>query len=213
MPIDKSKQAAEVFNKNALLYENKFMNVELYHHAFDLFCSNIKSGNAHVLDIACGPGNITKYLLHKRPDLIILGIDLSPNMIDLAKKNNPTANFITMDSRAISTLQKKYDAIMCGFCLPYLSKQESIKLIEDAGLLLENNGVLFISTMEDDYAKSKYVKGSTGDELFMHYHQADYLCDALAKNNFEIVDIQHQPYPTEDGSKVIDLLILARKLK
>jgi 2-polyprenyl-3-methyl-5-hydroxy-6-metoxy-1,4-benzoquinol methylase len=210
---DKSKHAAGVFDKNALLYQDKFMNVELYHHAFDRFCDSIVKPNAEVLDIACGPGNITKYLLQKRPGLKILGIDLSQNMIDLATKNNPQANFCVMDCRAINLLAKKYDAIMCGFCFPYLSKPEAIKLIDHAGVLLQIAGVFFISTMEDDYTKSQYVKGSNGDEIFMHYHQADYLCDALTKNNFEIIDMQHQPYPTNDGTKVMDLLMLARKIK
>lgn len=45
-------------------------------------------------------------------------------MIELAKKNNPTAYFDVMDSRHIGELTDSYDAIICGFCLPYLSDQE-----------------------------------------------------------------------------------------
>ncbi|TCV19528.1 hypothetical protein EDC17_100450 [Sphingobacterium alimentarium] len=45
-------------------------------------------------------------------------------MIELAKKNNPTAHFDVMDSRHIGELTDSYDAIICGFCLPYLSDQE-----------------------------------------------------------------------------------------
>ena len=41
-----------------------------------------------VLEIACGPGNITKYISRLRPDFQITAIDLSPNMIELAKANN-----------------------------------------------------------------------------------------------------------------------------
>jgi len=41
---------------------------------------------AKVLELACGPGNITKCLLSKRPDLEILATDIAPNILELAKK-------------------------------------------------------------------------------------------------------------------------------
>ncbi|MGZ4044449.1 MAG: class I SAM-dependent methyltransferase, partial [Bacteroidia bacterium] len=115
MEEDKNKNAVQIFNKLAKLYESKFMNVNLYGDTFDFFCDNIKKQNAEVLELACGPGNITKYLLNKRSDLKIFGTDLSPNMISLAKTNNPTTEFAIMDCREIGNLNKKYDAIMCGF--------------------------------------------------------------------------------------------------
>jgi ubiquinone/menaquinone biosynthesis C-methylase UbiE len=211
--MDKTKIAVEVFNKHANIYQNKFMDVNLYGDSFDLFCNTILTENADILELACGPGNITKYLLNKRPDFKIFGTDLAPNMIELAKINNPKAEFQIMDCRDIGMIDKKYDAIMCGFCLPYLTKEEAEKLISDASLLLKYNGVFYMSTMEDDYIKSGFKKGSTGDEIYMHYHQADYLSIALKENNFKIIELQRQDYPTQDGTKTTDLLIIALKIK
>jgi len=134
--LDKSKQSVEIFNKLANHYDEKYMDVSSYHKSFDLFCATIKKQNTEILELACGLGNITKYILSKRPGFKILGTDLAPHMIDLAKKNNPTAQFELMDSRKISSIEKKYDAIKCGFCLPYLSKEEAIKLIADASKIL-----------------------------------------------------------------------------
>ncbi|HLA56478.1 MAG TPA: class I SAM-dependent methyltransferase [Flavobacterium sp.] len=209
--MDKSQAAAAVFDKCANLYQDKFMDVGLYHRSFDLFCDSIAKENADVLELACGPGNITKYLSKKRPDLKILGTDLAPNMIALAKKNNPTATFQLLDCREIGSIDKKYDAIMCGFCLPYLSKEEAVKLIRDAAQILNPGSVIYISTMEDDYSKSGYKKGSTGDEIFMNFHQADYLSTALGENHFNIIDLQRQNYPEKDGTNTIDLIIIARR--
>jgi ubiquinone/menaquinone biosynthesis C-methylase UbiE len=209
--MDKNKQAIDIFNKLAKVYQDKFMDVSLYHDSFDVFCSHIKKEKASVLELACGPGNITQYLLKKRPDLNILGTDLAPNMIELATINNPQASFQLLDSRAIASLNKTYDAIMCGFCLPYLSKEEAIQLIADATKVLANDGVIYISTMEDDYSKSEFKKGSSGDEIFMHFHEGDYLTDALRANRFKHIDIKRQNYPTTDGSKVTDLIIIAQK--
>lgn len=210
--MDNNNLAVHVFNKLAEDYQKKFMDVEAYHNSFDIFCESIKTPNAAILELACGPGNITQYLLNKRPDFIIQGTDLAENMIALAQINNPSVEFKVLDCRAIDCLSQKFDGIMCGFGLPYLSKEEAIKLILDAANILKPDGVLYLSTMEDDYSKSGLKRGSSGDELYIYYHQADYLTEALATNNFKIIDLQRQDYQFPDGSKNIDLLIIAKKL-
>lgn len=211
--MDKYTITKETYNKSAKQFQDKFMDLDLYNDSYDKFCSLIDKQNADIFEIACGPGNITKYLLTKRPDLKILGIDLSPNMIELAKINNPAADFIVMDCRTISTIKNKYDAIMCGFCLPYLSKDESAKLICDASELLVPKGVIYISTMEGDYNKSGFETTSFAgqDKVFIHYHQADYLTNALSDCGFRLVDLLRQDYPEQDGTITTDIIILAQK--
>ncbi|MFM9949256.1 MAG: class I SAM-dependent methyltransferase [Saprospiraceae bacterium] len=210
--MNEIQAAVAVFDKLADVYQDKYMDVSLYHHSFDLFCDQITQKNAEILELACGPGNITQYLLKKRPDFKILGTDLAPNMIELAKINNPTAEFQVMDCMDIGQLDQKYDAIMCGFCLPYLSREESVQLISDAGKILKPNGVLYLSTMEDNYSKSGPKTSSDGAyQLYMYFHQADYLAAVLQENGFKIINLQRQDYPTQDGTKTVDLLILAAK--
>lgn len=210
--MDKTKLAVEVFNSCAKEYQDKFMYLDLYNDTFDLFCDSIKKQNADILEVACGPGNITKYLLKSRADFKILGIDLAPNMITLAANNNPAAEFKIMDCRDVSRMDKKFDGIMCGFCLPYLSKEEAIQFIKDASTLLQEGGVVYISTMEGDYNTSGLKKSSSGkNECYIHYHQADYLIGCLKENYFSILDLQRKNYPAQDGTTTVDLIIIARK--
>lgn len=209
--MDKTKIAVDLFDKYARFYQDKFMDVSSYHDSFDLFCDRITKENAEILELACGPGNITQYLLQKRPDFKILGTDLSPNMIALAGINNPTATFALMDCRDIGKSDKSYDGIMCGFALPYLSKEEAIHLIRDASGILNPSGVLYISTMEDDYSKSGFRTGSQGDQIFMHFHQADYLIQALDDSGFALIDLQRVDIPEQEGSAKMDMLLIAVK--
>ncbi len=209
--MNKNQIAVDVFDKLAKLYQDKYMDVQLYADTFDFFCDTILVENPAILVIACGPGNITQYLLQKRPDFQLLGIDLAPNMIELAKINNPNADFKVMDCMKIGTIQQRFNAILCGFCLPYLSKQECSKLIKDSSKLLLNNGLFYLSTMEDDYEKSSYRKGSTGDELFMHFYPADYLTKTLTEHQFEILKLQRICYPAADGTTTTDLILIAKK--
>jgi trans-aconitate methyltransferase len=210
MAMDKNTIAVAVFDKLATEYQAKFMNIDHYKESIDQFCKLLPQKNAAILELACGPGNCTQYLIEKRPDFRILGTDLSPNMIRLAKINNPTATFELMDCRNIALIGKKFDAIFCGFCLPYLSKDEALSLIEDANLLLNPNGVIYISTMEDNYDKSGFKKGSAGDLIYMNYHEAAYLTKALEENFFTIKYLKRQEYPAEGAVESIDLLIIAQ---
>ena len=207
--MDKTKIAVELFDKRAQQYQDKYMNVDMYSESLDLFCECVAKANPAIFEIACGPGNITKYLLDKRPDFNIFGIDLAPKMIELAKANNPTAQFAVMDCREIESLKEKYDGIMCGFCLPYLSKEESAKLIFDTSLLLLPGGILYLSTMEGDYEKSGFESSSAGEQIFMHYHQAEYLAEDLLKNGFSIIDLQRK-FSSVNSIETIDLMIVAK---
>lgn len=210
--MNTTDQIINIFNKSANSYQKKFMDVSLYHDTFDIFCNHITKENTDILEIACGPGNITKYLLSIQPDFKIFGIDLAPKMIALSKTNNPKAEFILMNCRDISSLKKKYDGIMCGFALPYLSKEESRKLIADTSGLLRSGGILYLSTMEENsYNKSGVRSSSAGEQMYMYYHKAGYLVNSLKENNFKVIDLQRIEYPDGDGAITTDLIIIAGK--
>lgn len=79
-----------------------------------------------MLEIGCGPGNITKYLLSPRPDLNILGIDIAPNMIELAKVSNPAARFAVMDTRDIKSLDTNTMLLLVDFVYPIYHKVKAM---------------------------------------------------------------------------------------
>ena len=41
------------------------MDISRYHELLDLFCEQLAKENPDILDLACGPGNISQYLLQK----------------------------------------------------------------------------------------------------------------------------------------------------
>jgi 2-polyprenyl-3-methyl-5-hydroxy-6-metoxy-1,4-benzoquinol methylase len=208
--MDKYEITVGTFNKLADKYQEKYMDFDFYFDTYDQFCELVTNDCATVLEIACGPGNITRYLLSKRPDFRIDGIDLAPRMVELAKANNPTANFRIMDTRAISAINKKFDAVMCGFCAPYLSSEDVVRLIADVHALLKKDGILYLSTMEDDYEKSGFQTSSDGDQVYIHYHQSEYLSHHLEANGFKIIDIKRKAFPVDKGIPVTDLFVFAQ---
>ena len=203
--MDRYKITYETWNKIAGIYQDKFMDYDLYDNTYDIFCELLKD-QATVLELACGPGNITKYLLTKRPDLQILATDFAPNMIELAKQNNPSANFQLLDCRSIDELSHSFDAILCGFCLPYLSLEDCDKLIADSFQLLNKGGLLYLSAIEGDYTKSGFETGATGDQCYVYYHSEKAMIEQMNKYGFEVLSSIKKKY--RKGEEIDTHLIL-----
>lgn len=205
--MDKTTAAVALFDSLAQLYQDKYMDVSLYHESLNQFCAALPP-QAEVLDVACGPGNVTRHLLNQRPDLRLLGTDLAPNMIVLAQQNNPEARFQLLDTRNIRELGQPFDGIVCGFGLPYLSREEAVAFIADAAALLRPGGLLYLSTMEDAYTRSGLQTSSTGQQLYMYFHEATYLRQAFADNGLRLsLEQRTTPPPGQD----VDLMLIGKK--
>ncbi len=209
--MDRYKETFDTWNKVASLYQDKFMDLDLYNDTYNFICNSIAKENAKVLEIGCGPGNITKYLLSKRPDFDIYGIDIAPNMIELAKRNNPSASFAVMDCRQIDEIKTKYDGIVCGFCLPYLSQTDSQKIITDCYNLLNENGLIYISFVEGDPIKSDFQVGSSGDRIYFYFYNLHDLTEQLEKNNFEQINVFKVNYRKSESEMEIHTILTAKK--
>jgi len=208
--MDSYKETFETWNNVAAVYQDKFMDLDLYNDTYDYICNSAKP-NAKLLEIGCGPGNITKYLLSKRPDFDILGIDIAPNMIEFAKKNNPAAEFIVMDTRKISSLTTRYDGIVGGFCLSYLSLAESKELITNSYDLLNENGLIYLSFVEGDPAESGFKTGS-GGRVFFHFHTLEGLKKQLIEAKFGELQIFKVKYKTSETTFDIHTIVTAKKI-
>ncbi|ABQ03498.1 class I SAM-dependent methyltransferase [Flavobacterium johnsoniae] len=209
--MDRYKETFETWNKIASLYQDKFMDLDLYNDTYDFICSSIDTINPKILEIGCGPGNITKYLLSKRPDFDIFGIDIAPNMIELASKSNPKASFAVMDSRQIDEIKTKYDGIVCGFCLPYLSPSDSRKLISNCYNLLNENGLIYMSFVEGDPNKSDFQAGSSGDRIYFYFYTLDDLKTQFFENKFEEIQTFKVEYRKSETEVDIHTILTARK--
>lgn len=209
--MDHNQETFNTWNKVAKLYQEKFSGLRIYDRSYDEFYSTLKNKNARLLDIGCGPGIITGYLLSKNPDLLIDGIDISPNMISLAQKNYPTATFQVMDSRDIKKIRQKYHGIICGFCLPYLSEHEATSLIKDVYDLLNENGTFYISFVDGDPVNSGYKTASTGDRTYFNYYKTDFLIDKLTSAGFEIISSLQIAYELSNSGSELHTVLISKK--
>lgn len=211
--MEHHRETFETWNNIAQLYEEKFMDLPLYNHTYDLFCDLLPPHQAKVLEVGCGPGNITRYLLLKKPGLNILGTDIAPNMLAIARKHNPTADFVELDCRNITTLQAGYDGIVSGFCLPYLSPEEALSFIGNSAALLNEGGVLYVSFVEGTPEMSGFKTGSGGNRTYFYYHEKKALYDAMESNRLQLIQAFEVPYPGKDGNTDTHTVMVVKKVK
>lgn len=207
----KSNDSSEVWNQVANLYEEKFLNLSIYDDSYDLFCNEIKTSAPAILDIGCGPGNISKYISDKIPNAGITGIDYSEKMIQLAKKNLPNGKFEMMDCRDINKIEGEFDAVISGFCLPYLNTKEVDDFFSNVNNLLKNDGVAYFSFVEGSPGNSKFQTSSSGHRLLFNFHLLEDIEHKLQELGFKDSQIMKVNYIRSETETEVHTIIITKK--
>jgi len=189
------------FDEFADQYAKRYENLEDYTDSIDAFCHLIRTDKPKILELGCGPGNVTKLLKIRFAESQITAIDLAPNMIAIARKHLPDVDFKLMDVRDILSLPEQFDAVMCSFCLPFLSTKDAQKLISDCAELLHQGGVIYICTMEGNESDAGFEATSFSGEakIYFNYHAQQDIQDAFVTSGFEIQFFKLQDYREMDG--------------
>lgn len=126
----------ELFSKD----KNYYSEVEFLEKVFQKYNCDVKN----ILDLGCGTGMHAELLASK--GYKITGLDLSKEMISIAKsKNIPNSKFIIGDMSNFD-LSEKFDVIICMFAaMGYLTKNEQIKsFFKSIKNHLNPNGLLIL---------------------------------------------------------------------
>ncbi|MCL5113878.1 MAG: class I SAM-dependent methyltransferase [Patescibacteria group bacterium] len=189
-----------------------------------------------ILDIACGPGDISILLAQK--GAICTGIDFSEKMIQKAKEKakelNLNIDYKLMDSKDIDKIQDKFDVIVIVLMFPFISNfQDFEKIISDAANLLNPGEKLVIGDPHptfDNYMENRlktgdfnYFKGRLPYEFHMtidgktvgseayHWTLTDYT-KAFSDANLCLKRII-EPKPIKDAEKEVSSKWLEEKNK
>jgi SAM-dependent methyltransferase len=209
--MDHCAISANAFHKLADRYREKYMDLTLYDDSYREFCELLPRGRVRVLDAACGPGNVSRYVVAQRPDLDLLGIDLAPRMVELAREAVPSARFAVHDCRNLADLKLRFDGIICAFGLPYLSGEEAMVFIRAACEALGPGGVFYLSMMLGGSEDSGFERCSSGDQVYVTYYDEDQVIGSLHESGFAIVRQKRIPSPSAAPKATTDMIIIAKK--
>lgn len=156
MPENPKNLVPRFFNKTALSYDKI-----VYRTTFgkDKYWKNEilkKIPRSHsILDLACGTGNLTEQISKKFPNAKIVGVDITPNYLEVAKKKLSTyknISFVNQDAEKLN-LNYKFDCITSSYIPKYCNPEILIKSCLEH--LKPNGKIVFHDFI---YPKNKFIK-------------------------------------------------------
>lgn len=179
---NKNMIAVDTYNKIAREYDKEFGDDYSDTPYIDKFLNYLEGKT--VLDIGCGVGNLTKYIMDR--GFYIEGIDLSKEMLNIAKEKYSDIKFYEMNMKEI-TLSKKYDGIMLAYSLFHLTKKEVIEVLPKFYNLLNNNGKILLILQYGQGEKIIDEPLKEGLKMFINYYSQDEIIEILKNNSFKIL--------------------------
>lgn len=156
VPENPKNLVPRFFNKTALSYDKI-----VYRTTFgkDKYWKNEilkKIPRSHsILDLACGTGNLTEQISKKFPNAKIVGVDITPNYLEVAKKKLSTyknISFVNQDAEKLN-LNYKFDCITSSYIPKYCNPEILIKSCLEH--LKPNGKIVFHDFI---YPKNKFIK-------------------------------------------------------
>jgi SAM-dependent methyltransferase len=152
----------------------------------DRIATLIKGPNRVVLDLACGPGNVTRRLSHLMPDSTVVGIDLSQEMLERAvrlTRKEGLRNVYYMRGSALSLPFKpgSFDAVSCCGALQLFPQA-----IGEISRVLKPGGEFVCQTTVGPRRAPFYVRAADRILKFSWFYLDD-LKDRLSSFNFNLV--------------------------
>ena len=155
----------EHFNRLANSYDEKSLNRISYLNSVDnLIINTLIKKDYKLLDIGCGTGKRTKELKLKLSLSEVYGCDISPNMINIAKRN--IENVIFQDMSNLTYDDKEFDILTCLFnSFGYInSKKKRLATLKHFNRVLKDDGTLFIDVMNFCLLSEPFK--NNGDKFF-----------------------------------------------
>ena len=159
----------------------------------DRFAESVK-GVGVACDMGCGPGQVARYL--DDGGASVCGVDLSPAMIERARRLNPGIEFTQGDMLGLSTEDETWAGIAAFYSIIHVPRTELPQALGELRRVLRPGGLLLLAFHIGD--ETIHL-----DELWGHNISIDFIlfqpaemAGYLRSAGFEIEEIiERDPYP------------------
>ncbi|MCG3225373.1 MAG: class I SAM-dependent methyltransferase [Candidatus Heimdallarchaeota archaeon] len=179
--MKKEKIVEEGYNKIALNYHserNKFESIIELRQFTELLTSGAK-----ILDVGCGAGvPVTKYLVDE--GFSVIGIDISEEMLSLAKKHVPKGEFLKADMSEMDFLDDSFDGIVSFYAIIHLPREKHAFLFKKFRRILKPRGIMLIGLGSSE---SEDTGEYFGTKMFWSHYSAEQSLELVKDAGFEII--------------------------
>lgn len=145
----------------------------------------VAGGGAHVLDAGCGTGRIARYLVDR--GLSVVGVDLSPGMLAMARRDHPDLELHEGSLTALPLADASVDGVVFWYSLIHLSDEELRVALAEAVRVLRPGGHVLLAFQkgEGTYDVGAGLRERGHDVSLVRWHRGPkQVLDALADAGF-----------------------------
>jgi len=139
---------ANLYTDLSQIYEAMYQTFIDYDEEFDFYKGLLAKYKCRsVLEIGCGTGNLAHRFA--KEGFVYAGLDMSEEMLRIARKNNPACEFIKGDMRNFTTTKEIDAVIITGRTISYLVSNEDVhRAFHAIGDLLKPAGILCFDSID-----------------------------------------------------------------
>ena len=181
---------------------NALSELQYLRAALTLFADSLRAaGGGLVADVGCGPGHITAYLHELGLDAF--GVDLSPGMIDVARRDHPHLRFEVGSMTNLNLQAASLTGLLAWQSLIHIPDNEVPTVFEQFHRALRPGGLLQLLFHTGDRSRLK-TEGYGGHpmKVYVHRRQPDKVATWLRDIGFE-VEAQLLLTPDRDASQAV----------
>lgn len=208
MKIKGFQDTIEWYNKNANKYSQSIKN--LPSSGLEAFVNKLPIGST-VLDAGCASGRDSRRLADK--NLKVIGLDISPELIEIAKAGNPDIDFVEGNFLALPFENGIFNGIWAHASLLHLEEISEVKkTLTEFNRVLKKGGVLhvYVKAQLTDKKTDIVTDKLSGHDRFFQYFTKQELEKYLTETGFLALSIEEQSDPA-GRLDVTWLLCLAQK--
>ena len=142
-------------------------------------------GGGTVADVGCGPGRITAYLCQLGADAV--GIDLSPGMIEVARRDHPGLRFDVGSMTGLALADASVAGLVARYSLIHVPDEEVGAVLGHFRRVLRPGGPLLLAFHVGDQSQLK-ARGYGGQpmKVLVHRRQPDQMTRWLNDAGFTV---------------------------
>jgi ubiquinone/menaquinone biosynthesis C-methylase UbiE len=146
-------------------------------------------------DFGCGPGQTTKFLFDAGVKDII-GIDISPEMVNVARRIFPYIKFDTGDLLALPYKENYFTSAIAFYAIVHFDYDQIAQAFKEVNRVLKKGGHFLFSFHVGEETVHFDKANDIDVDIDLHFLQTDRILKLLHDNNFRIIDaVERLPYP------------------
>jgi len=161
-------------------------------HLLNRFAEGTR-GRGLVADVGCGPGHVTQYL--QEQGVAMIGIDLSPEMIAVARRLNPGLSFQVGDMRRLDLPDAALAGVVAFYSIVHFEPAELTAVMLELRRTLAPGGLALVSFHIGDQVVHVEDLFGARVSLDFRFHAPRDVAEALRSAHLDVIEhVEREPY-------------------